>query len=164
MLNVIEHGFEPGQLATFDVVILRRPGQLVVAVEDQGLPFDWSRLERGAGSALATPALTAGTDDVRFVNLGTRGNRVEIVKHLPFDHIEVLIAAGGAAPVTRSASPSTAAVTVRSMKPADSSRGRARMPSTATGSDDYLYVPDRCRYAARRLLEVCVGATADYAS
>src|ERR1700675_1637575 len=63
-LNVIEHGFEPGQPASFDVVILRRPGQLVVAVEDRGLPFDWSRLEAGTGSALAAPSLTAGTDDV----------------------------------------------------------------------------------------------------
>jgi anti-sigma regulatory factor (Ser/Thr protein kinase) len=60
-LNVIEHGFEPGESASFDVVILRRPGQLVVAVEDRGLPFDWSRLEGGAGSALAAPSLTAGS-------------------------------------------------------------------------------------------------------
>ncbi|HKE13193.1 MAG TPA: ATP-binding protein, partial [Myxococcota bacterium] len=84
-LNVIEHGFEPGQPGRFDVVLLRRPGQLVIAVEDQGVPFDWTRLE--TGSAPAAPSLTVGTDTIRFLSLGMQGNRVEIVKHLPYDHI-----------------------------------------------------------------------------
>jgi len=163
-LNVIEHGFEPGQQASFDVVILRRPGLLVVAVEDEGLPFDWSRLEEGAGSALAAPSLTAGTDDVRFVNLGARGNRVEIVKRLPFDHIEALIAAGGAAPVNASSEPSSHPVTVRSMTP-DDAIAVARCTYAVYGytvPDDYLYVPDRMREMLQGgMLEVCVGATPD---
>ena len=163
-LNVIEHGFEPGQPASFDVVILRRPGQLVVAVEDRGLPFDWSRLEGGAGSALAAPSLTAGTDDVRFVNLGTRGNRVEIVKRLPFDHIEAYIAGKGAAPVAASTEPSTAPVTVRSMTP-DDAIAVARCTYAVYGytvPDDYLYFPARIREMLQGgLLEVCVGATPD---
>src|SRR5215467_10661648 len=62
-LNVIEHGFEPGQPGRFDVVLLRRPGQLVIAVEDQGVPFDWTRLE--AGPAPAASSLTVGTDAIR---------------------------------------------------------------------------------------------------
>jgi len=163
-LNVIEHGFEPGQPASFDVVILRGPGQLVVAVEDRGLPFDWSRLKAGTGSALATPSLTAGTDDVRFVNLGTRGNRVEIVKRLPFDHIEAYIAGKGAAPVAASTEPSTAPVTVRSMTP-DDAIAVARCTYAVYGytvPDDYLYFPDRIREMLKGgLLEVCVGATPD---
>jgi hypothetical protein len=70
---------------------------------------------RIARIGLAAPSLLAGTDDVRFVNLGTRGNRVEIVKRLPFDHIEAYIVAKGAAPVAASTEPSTAPVTVRPM-------------------------------------------------
>jgi serine/threonine-protein kinase RsbW len=46
-LNVIENGFEPGQSASFDLVLMRRPGQLVLSVEDRGRPFDWSRIEPG---------------------------------------------------------------------------------------------------------------------
>ena len=163
-LNVIEHGFEPGQPATFDVVLLRRPGQLVVAVEDQGLPFDWSRLEAGAGSPLAAPSLTAGPDAVRFMTLGTRGNRVEIVKRLPFDHIETYIAVGTAAPVARSTEASTAPVTLRSMTPEDAI-AVARCTYAVYGysvPDDYLYVPDRMREMLQGgLLEICVGATPD---
>lgn len=163
-LNVIEHGFEPGRPASFDVVILRRPGQLVVAVEDRGLPFDWSRLEGGAGSALAAPSLMAGTDDVRFVNLGTRGNRVEIVKRLPFDHIETYIAGKAATLVAASIRSSTAPVTVRSMTP-DDAIAVARCTYAVYGytvPDDYLYFPDRIREMLQGgLLEVCVGATPD---
>lgn len=161
-LNVIENGFEPGQPASFDVIVLRRPGQLVVAVEDRGLPFDWSRLE--TGSALSAPPLTAGTDTVRFVNLGVEGNRVEIVKHLPFDHIEAYLAGGGAAPVATSAEASAAPVTLRAMTP-DDAIGVARCTYAVYGysvPDDYLYVPDRMREMLDGgLLEVCVGATAD---
>ena len=49
-LNVIEHAFEPGRPATFDIVLLRGPGEVVVAVEDRGLPFDWKLLELPAVS------------------------------------------------------------------------------------------------------------------
>src|ERR1700675_1360599 len=81
--NVIEHGFEPGQRATFDLVVLRRPGQLVVAIEDAGLPFDFSDLEVGQGSSLAAPSLAEFADAIRFSSLGARGNRGDSVKRLP---------------------------------------------------------------------------------
>ncbi len=161
-LNVIEHGFEPGKPASFDLVLLRRPGQLVLAVEDQGLPFDWSR--SGSGSTVAFPSLTAGADAVRFVNLGTQGNRVEIVKHLPFDHIDTYVARGGAGRVSASTETSTAAVTLRSMTP-DDAIGVARCTYSVYGysvPDEYLYFPDRMREMLQGgLLEVCVGATAE---
>ena len=86
--NVIRQAFEPGQRASFDIVVRRRPGRLVVAVEDQGLPFDFTTLEAGEGSGLSAPSLTGFADAVRFVNLGTGGNRVEIVKRLPFTPID----------------------------------------------------------------------------
>src|SRR5215831_1428902 len=86
--NVIAHGFPAGQAGTFDVVLARRPGQLVVAVEDQGLPFDWSALESATGAGPARPAVPGFVDQVFFQNLGPRGNRVEIIKRLPFKHID----------------------------------------------------------------------------
>lgn len=35
-VNVIQHAFEPGESATFDVIVLRRPGQIVTVIEDRG--------------------------------------------------------------------------------------------------------------------------------
>ena len=160
-LNVIEHGFEPGQPGRFDVVLLRRPGQLVIAVEDQGVPFDWTRLE--AGPAPAASSLTVGTDAIRFLSLGMQGNRVEIVKHLPYDHIGSYLAAGMVAPPLRTTELSTEPVAVRAMT-AEDAVAVARCTYAVYGysvPDEYLYVPDRMReMLAGGLLEVCVGATA----
>src|SRR5215471_7631271 len=160
-LNVIEHGFEPGQPGRFDVVLLRRPGQLVIAVEDQGVPFDWTRLE--AGPAPAASSLTVGTDAIRFLSLGMQGNRVEIVKHLPYDHIGSYLAAGTVAPPLRTTELSTEPVAVRAMT-AEDAVAVARCTYAVYGysvPDEYLYVPDRMReMLAGGLLEVCVGATA----
>ena len=162
--NVIEHGFEPGQRATFDLVVLRRPGQLVVAIEDAGLPFDFGDLEVGQGSSLAAPSLAEFADEIRFSSLGARGNRVEIVKRLPFTPID----APGADP--KPAAPpgppvaATTPVTVRLMTPADAV-AVARCTYACYGytvPDDYLYSPDHLReMLLGGLLEVCVGATAD---
>jgi len=162
-LNVIERGFAPGQDASFDVVFLRRPGQLVVSVEDRGLPFDFTSLE--AASGVAAPSLTAAADAVRFLNLGSRGNRVEIVERLPYPDIETYITAGRAAGIASvSPDPSAAPVTLRLMTPEDAI-AVARCTYAVYGytlPDEYLYFPDRLREMLDGgLLEVCVGTTPD---
>ena len=169
-LNVVERGFGPGDRASFDVALLRRPGHLVVVVEDQGLPFDFMTLEAGSGAGLAGASLAGLADTVRFLNRGTRGNRVEIVKRLPFAHIQAYMAGGQAAPVTpppSTTSPSTAAAapaTVRVMTP-DDAIAVARCTYAVYGytlPDDYLYFPDRmCEMLRGGLLEVYIGTTPD---
>jgi serine/threonine-protein kinase RsbW len=89
---------------------------------------------------------------------------VEIVKHLPFDHIETYLAEGSAPSLSTSTETSTAGVTVRSMTP-DDAIGVARCTYAVYGysvPDEYLYFPDRMREMLQGgLLEVCVGATDD---
>src|SRR4030042_7044568 len=51
-LNVIEHAFDPGEQGSFDVVILRKPGQVVVAGEDPGVPFDFRKFDGEGGSGV----------------------------------------------------------------------------------------------------------------
>jgi serine/threonine-protein kinase RsbW len=164
-VNVFEQGFGPGQPATLDIILLRRPGHVVVAVEDQGLPFDFLSLEPDKATGLAAPALSRFADAVRFANLGARGNRVEIVKRLPFDHIETFIADGKAAPVApASAEAATAPVSLRLMG-RDDAIAVARCTYAVYGyslPDDYLYFPDRLREMLDGgLLEVCVGVIPD---
>lgn len=163
-VNVLEHGFEAGHAASFDVVLLRRPGQVVVAVEDQGRPFDFAALQAGKSSSLAAPSLMEFADTVRFQSLGRRGNRVEIGKRLPFEHIEAYIAGGkveAAAPPP--SAPSTEPVSVRLMAP-DDAVAVAQCTYAVYGytlPDDYLYFPDRLRELLDGgLLEVCVAETA----
>src|SRR5262249_23677684 len=148
-----------------DVVIARRPGQFVVSVEDQGLPFDWSALESATGAGPAGPSLTAFADQVHFQCLGPRGNRVEIVKRLPFAHIDTYPGIP-APPTAPSPAPpvSTQPVTLRAMTPEDAI-AVARCTYTVYGytvPDEYLYFPDRIKeMLAGGLLQVSVAATPD---
>ena len=80
--NIIQHAFGPGEEGSYDVHVLRGPGRVVVAVEDQGLPFDYSRLQEGKDQSLLE-ILHRSFDEIRFINLGRHGNRVELIKHLP---------------------------------------------------------------------------------
>src|SRR5262249_62138834 len=97
--NVLDHGFEPGQAGAFDVGLLRPPGHVVVAVEDQGIPFHFAKLEAAGHARLVAPSLMGVAESIRYMNLGTRGNRVEIAKRLPFKAIDRYFATGTAAPV-----------------------------------------------------------------
>src|SRR5918998_6633721 len=81
--NVIDRAYEPEEEGQYDVYVLRRPGQVVTAVEDRGLPFDYAPLQDGSDTALPDMLHRSFADEIRFVNLGRRGNRVELVKHLP---------------------------------------------------------------------------------
>ena len=90
-MNVIEHAFDPDEQGAFDVIILRKPGQVVVAVEDQGLPFDFRKFEAGQESGLGVMLMKAFADEIHFLNAGRRGKRVELIKNLPYKDVEAYI-------------------------------------------------------------------------
>ncbi len=81
-LNVIDHAFASGAAAYFSVAVERHPGQLVVAIEDRGLPLDWKKVRSGQGMGLGMLLMKAFTDEVRFINLENSGKRLELVKNL----------------------------------------------------------------------------------
>uniref|UniRef100_A0A7C4RU52 ATP-binding protein n=1 Tax=Desulfatirhabdium butyrativorans TaxID=340467 RepID=A0A7C4RU52_9BACT len=81
--NVVQHAFEPGQEGVFDLVLTRRPGQLVAAVEDRGLPFDQEAVMAGEGIGLGMTLMRAFASTVRLQNLGARGKRTELIFDLP---------------------------------------------------------------------------------
>src|SRR2546430_7330333 len=97
-LNVVERGFGPGDRASFDVALLRRPGHLVVVVEDQGLPFDFMTLEAGSGAGLAGASLAGHVETMRVLTRGTPGKPVGILQRVPFRAIDAHIARGHATP------------------------------------------------------------------
>ena len=109
--------------------------------------------------APSAPSLTGFADAVHFANLGTGGNRVEIVKRLPFTPID---AYPTGPPTPAAAPPSAEPVTLRLMTP-DDAVAVARCTYAVYGytvPDDYLYFPDHLREMLEGgLLEVCVGVT-----
>jgi anti-sigma regulatory factor (Ser/Thr protein kinase) len=161
-MNVIEHAFGPDEEGTLNVYILRGAGQVVVAVEDRGLPFDYSRLQEGEdGTVLDT--LHQIFDEVRFVNLGRGGNRVELRKHLPHadvrDHLpEEEYRRTVEAPAVSEDVP----LEIRTMRPEESFElSRCVYRSYGYSYDwDSIYYPDRIRELQERgLMRSCVAVT-----
>jgi anti-sigma regulatory factor (Ser/Thr protein kinase) len=81
-LHVVQNNFEAGEGGEYDVLVLRRPNQLVIALEDRGLPRDVAEAERREEAQLGLVLMRAFADEVIFRNLGKGGKRIEVVKNL----------------------------------------------------------------------------------
>jgi Histidine kinase-like ATPase domain len=160
--NVIEHAFEPGEEGSYDVHVLRRPGRVVVAVEDQGLPFDYSRLQEGKDRTLLE-ILHGSFDETRFINLGRRGNRVELLKHLPHSDVRDHLPEDEHRRTLEAAdAPEDVPLEIRMMRPEESFElSRCVYRSYGYSYDwDYIYYPDRIRELQEKgLMRSCVAVT-----
>jgi anti-sigma regulatory factor (Ser/Thr protein kinase)/GNAT superfamily N-acetyltransferase len=146
-VNVIDHAFDPGESGFLEVIILQRPGQVVVAVEDQGMPFDYRKLEQGEQSGLGIALMKAFADEINFLNLGRRGKRVEMVKNLPRKELaEYASGPAAAGPAAAAAMPADTPVTVRLMTP-DETTALARCIYRCYGYTymENVYYPDQVR-------------------
>jgi len=147
-LNVIEHAFDPEEPGTYDVVILRRPGQVAIAVEDRGLPFDFRKFEAEHESSLGIILMKAFADEVHFLNLGREGKRVELIKHLPYQDISSYVSVDEEVLLPSvPALPEDIPIVVRPTEPSDSVN-LARCIYRCYGytyPNDYIYYPDRVR-------------------
>jgi len=86
--NVIKHAYAPDENGYFDVSISRRPHQIVVSIEDRGIPLDIATLEKNNNNSLGVMMIKSIADEVVFQNLGENGKRengkrVKIIKNLP---------------------------------------------------------------------------------
>jgi serine/threonine-protein kinase RsbW len=163
--NVIEHAFDPDEEGQYDIEILRRPGQAVIAVEDRGLPFDYAHLREGGDTALPEMLHHSFADEVRFINLGRGGNRVELINHLPHADVrEHLSVAEHHRTVRAPAAPEDAQLQIRMMRPEESSElSRCVYRSYGYSYDwDYVYYPERLRELQESgLMSSCVAVTSE---
>jgi hypothetical protein len=161
-MNVIEHAFGPEEEGSFDVEVLRRPGQVVVAIEDQGLPFDYKRLQDGEDRTVLE-TLHRSFDETRFINLGRHGNRVELLKHLPHTDVrDHLPEDEHRRTLQANAVPEDIPVEIRMMRPEESFElSRCVYRSYGYSYDwDYIYYPDRIRELQEKgLMRSCVAVT-----
>ena len=161
-MNVIEHAFGPEEEGSFDVEVLRRPGQVVVAIEDQGLPFDYKRLQDGEDRTVLE-ILHRSFDETRFINLGRHGNRVELLKHLPHTDVrDHLPEDEHRRTLQANAVPEDIPVEIRMMHPEESFElSRCVYRSYGYSYDwDYIYYPDRIRELQEQGLMIsCVAVT-----
>ena len=161
--NVIDHAFEPGEEDRYDIYVLRRPGQVVIAIEDQGMPFDYACFQDGSDTVLPEMLHRSFANEIRFVNLGRRGNRVELVKHLPHADVREQLAEDEHHRVLQApAAPKDTSLEVRMMRPEESfelSRCVYRSYGYSYDWDD-IYYPERIQTLQESgLMRSCVAVT-----
>ncbi len=119
-----------------------------MVVEDSGLPFDFKKVDTEKESSLGIMLMKAFADEIRFLNLGRGGKRVEIVKNLPYKDVDAYLTEDEkkSAPPTEPAKQDIA-ITIRLMRPDDSvdlSRCVYRCYGYTYANGD-VYFPDRVR-------------------
>lgn len=145
-LNVIQHAFEPGEEGRFDLILIRQPGCIVIAIEDQGLPFDHTELEKAQGG-LGMRLMRGLADEVKFYSMGKRGKRVELIKNLPREDPASLMTDTDRDQINNKEQLSAEPVGFRMMSPADAT-GLTRCVYRTYGysyGSDYIYNPAEVR-------------------
>lgn len=150
--NAVQHAFDPGEQGEIELSALRRPGQLVLAVRDQGIPFEERQLEEGHRGAYV---MHAALDEVRVRNLGRDGMRVDLVKNLPSPARPEPPAHGEAEPL-----PEDLPVEIRLLGPEDTLRLERCVYHTYGYSyaTDEVYDPERMAGLMRSGLQISAGA------
>lgn len=94
--NVIKHAYEPGEVASFDIVCRRVDHGMEVCVHDRGIPWDpaldeeydpAADLETQSGRGFGEHLIKHLVDEFAFDNLGHDGKQVRLVKYLDTSHI-----------------------------------------------------------------------------
>jgi serine/threonine-protein kinase RsbW len=89
--NVIQHAYERGEEATFDVIVEHVPLGMAVTVADQGIPYapesvpDYTAprdVDEAESRGLGLLLMRSLADEVIFRNLGPQGKETRIVKYL----------------------------------------------------------------------------------
>ena len=162
--NIIENAFESDEDGRYDVYVLRRPGKVVVAVEDRGLPGDYARFKSGEDPTLRGMLQHSFAEEVRFLNLGRGGNRVELIKDLPqADAREHLSEEEHHQTVESPAVSEDVQPDIRMMRPEESAAlSRAVYRSYGYSYDwDDIYYPERLQELQRSgLMRSCVTVSA----
>lgn len=144
--NVIQHAFDQEGGGAYTVIISRWPGQVQVAIEDQGLPFDLESFRVGDRTGLGHQLLRRYADEVRFYNRGAAGKRLELFKHLPADRPELFLE-GQAGEQPEQTGPSQEPVEIRLLE-AEEALALTRCAYRMYGygyAEEFLYYPDQVR-------------------
>jgi anti-sigma regulatory factor (Ser/Thr protein kinase)/GNAT superfamily N-acetyltransferase len=162
--NVIEHAFAADEEGRYDVEVLRRPGRVVIGVEDRGLPFDYAHLRNDGDTALPQMLRRSFADEMRFINLGRGGNRVELIKHMPHADVRQELPEDDHHVLRTPVAPEDTPLEIRMMRPEETAElSRCVYRSYGYSYDwDHIYYPDRIRELQESgLMRSCVAVTTE---
>lgn len=163
-MSVVQSAFEDEDTGEICVVLEQRPGQLVIAIEDHGLPLDLKQLEENEGLALNFILLKQLVDEFVFINKGKDGKRLELIKNIPTESIaEAMHAQEKAVGSLEEASSTTLEKPLFRLLQPDETLALAQLAYRSYG---YTYVssfyhPDKIsEMIEHSLIESCVAVTA----
>lgn len=162
---VIEQSFEGRSDGAFDLTISDEGARFVIAVHDLGLPFDWSKAEAAESTSLSIQLLRSLTDEIRFVNLGKQGKRIEFIvnrseRELENPYLESLSHTAAEVP----AAPADTPLELRLLKPEQDGVALARCMYNVYGYSyhEVVYFPEHVRDLIEKgLLFSLVAVTPD---
>ena len=79
--NVLKHALKGSRDRFYILRMENRPGQFVLAIQDHGEPIDWKKAESEEKSHFGMHLFKSCTDQVRCINLGKDGKRIEFIKN-----------------------------------------------------------------------------------
>jgi GNAT superfamily N-acetyltransferase len=125
--------------------------------------LNYDRLRDGGDTVLPEMLQRSFVDEVRFINLGRGGNRVELVKHLPYADVREHLSVDEHHRTVRApAAPEDTQLEIRMMQPEESPKlSRCVYRSYGYSYDwDHVYYPERIRELQENgLMRSCVAAT-----
>lgn len=78
-LLIIDQSFQGQASGTFDIVCEYQSGRFIAAFEDKGAPFEWGKAAQSESSGQSVALLSGFADELRMVNRGKAGKRLEFV-------------------------------------------------------------------------------------
>jgi anti-sigma regulatory factor (Ser/Thr protein kinase) len=159
VINVIEHAFEAGEQATFQIIFEPSITGIKIIIKDKGLPYDPDLLpeyrapddfEHIPPHGLGSFIMKKCVDEVAFCNLGREGKELHLIKHLPRKNIIEYYETSPSEPVPKPPEEKTSSVPppvieVRLMKPSEAVEVSRLFYRTYEYSyaSDVMYYPDR---------------------
>ncbi|MBU2652149.1 MAG: ATP-binding protein [Bacteroidetes bacterium] len=159
--NVIQHGFQEGEKAYFQIVFDTDTLGIKITIKSKGMPFDPTRIHEYTRNTLEKDLLSRGLgtylmkqcmDEVSYHNLGQEGFETRLYKYLDNRAIQDQMSEEERREMQQEQEkealpPGSIQYTVRRMKP-DEAIGVSRCAYSAYGYDYYhddVYYPDRVR-------------------
>ncbi|MBN1345574.1 MAG: GNAT family N-acetyltransferase [Phycisphaerae bacterium] len=158
LANVIEHGFEPDALATFELACEVAATSVSFVIHEKGMPYDPNRVRDYQPPASLSEATTEGLgmflikrmmDEVSFRNLGRQGRQTRLTKRLAAKRVDGLVEPERLSPYAKTPrdtkrSDSSPDYTVRPLRQDEALEvSVCAYKAYGYSYEDYIYYPER---------------------
>jgi len=100
-MNVITHAYADRSNECYKISLEKYGSNIILAIEDQGLPMDFEKVQAGKQEGFGYKIIKAFADHIKYFNLGKSGKRIEYIKDLSLLEIPKELAEASSDEVTQ---------------------------------------------------------------